>query len=171
MENTFGRNLIPDNEEERLENLKKYKILHSKSESVFDQLAAMAATTFQVPMAMINFVDKESVWTKANQKGDNGGEVERGTSLCSLAILKDCMTVFENTLQEPVLMSNPMVAGEFGLRFYAAVPITTADGFNIGVICILDKEPRKFTDQDQKKLELLARLVEVEIEKIISKAG
>lgn len=171
MENTFGRNLIPDNEEERLENLKKYKILYSESESIFDQLVALAAATFHVPMAMINFVDKDRVWTKANEKGDNGGEVERGTSLCSLAILKDCVTVFENTLQEPVLMSNPMVAGEFGLRFYAAVPITTASGFNIGVICILDKEPRKFSAEDQQKLELFAGLVEVEIEKRIFNAG
>lgn len=171
MENTFGKNLIPDNEEERLKNLKKYKILYSKSESVFDQLVAMAAATFQVPVAMINFVDKDSVWTKANHQGDNGGEVERGTSLCSLAILKDSMTVFENTLQEPVLMSNPMVAGESGFRFYAAVPITTADGFNIGVICILDKEPRKFSTEDQKKLESLAGLVEAEIEQRIFKAG
>lgn len=170
MENTFGTHLIPENEEERLENLKKYEILYSKSEPIFDQLAALTATALQVPMAMINFVDKDLVWTKSNQQGDAGGQVERGTSLCSLAILKDCVTVFENTLTEPFLMSNPMVAGEFGLRFYAAVPITTADGFNIGVLCILDKRPRKFTAEDQKILEGLAGLVKSEIERRIVKA-
>lgn len=165
MENTFGRNLIPLNEEDRLENLKKYKILYSKSEPVFDQLAAMAASTLEVPMAMINFVDKDKVWTKADQKGETGNETERGTSLCSLAILKDCVTVFENTLTEPYLLSNPIVAGEFGLRFYAAVPITTAEGFNIGVVCIVDHKARRFSAEDQQKLEEIARLVEKEIER------
>lgn len=165
MENTFGRNLIPENETKRLEDLNKYKILYTQSEPAFDQLAALAASTFGVPLAMINFVDKDKVWTKSKQCVEDGEPVERGTSLCSLAILKDCVTVFENTLTEPQLLSNPLVAGEFGLRFYAAAPITTAAGFNIGVICLLDKEPRAFSDEDQQKLEELAGMVREEIEK------
>ncbi len=168
MENTFGRNIIPQNEEERLENLQKYKILYTKSEAVFDQLAAVAATMLNVPLAMINFVDKDSVWTKSNQEGETGYELERGTSLCSLAILKDQITVFEDTLLEPCLMTNPMVADELGLRFYAAVPLTTKDGFNIGVVCILDKTTRAFTAEDQEKLEWIARMIEQEIEKRVA---
>lgn len=167
MENTFGKSIIPHNEQERLQNLEKYKILYSKSEPIFDQLAALTATLLNVPMAMINFVDKDMVWTKSNQHGEGGTEVERGTSLCSLAILKDHVTVFENTLEEPILISNPMVAGEFGLRFYAAAPITTPEGFNIGAVCILDKETRVFTDEDQTKLEWVAGLVQKEIQKRI----
>lgn len=165
LENTFGRNIIPQNEEERLENLKKYKILYTKSEPIFDQLAAVAATMLKVPLAMINFVDKDHVWTKANQRGDSGDEVERGTSLCSLAILKGEVTVFENALLEPCLMSNPLVVGEFGLRFYAAVPITTSEGFNIGAVCIVDKKVRSFTPRDREKLEWIAQLIQIEIEK------
>ena len=165
LENTFGRNIIPQNEEERLENLKKYKILYTKSEPIFDQLAAVAATMLKVPLAMINFVDKDHVWTKANQRGDSGDEVERGTSLCSLAILKGEVTVFENALVEPCLMSNPLVVGEFGLRFYAAVPITTSEGFNIGAVCIVDKKVRSFTPKDREKLEWIAQLIQIEIEK------
>lgn len=165
LENTFGRSIIPDDEQERLENLKKYKILYTRSEPIFDQLAAVAATMLNVPIAMINFVDKDMVWTKSSQGGDFGTQVERGTSLCSLAILKDDITVFENTLKEPFLLSNPLIAGESGLRFYAAAPIITAEGFNIGVVCIVDKNPRKFNEEDQKKLELIACKVVQEINK------
>jgi GAF domain-containing protein len=168
LENTFGKNIIPSNEDGRLSNLEKYKIIYSQPETVFNELAALAATLHQVPIAMINFIDKDQVWTKADQAGKDGAQVERGSSLCSLAILKESVTVFEDTLKEPVLISNPMVAGEFGLRFYAAAPITTKDGFNIGVVCILDKESRKFTKEDQEKLAGIARMVEVEIEKRIS---
>lgn len=168
MENTFGKNIIPENEAERLQNLEKYKIIYTQSEPVFDELAALAASLYQVPLAMINFVAKDLVWTKANKGGEDGVEVERGSSLCSLAILKESVTVFEDTLKEPILISNPLVAGEFGLRFYAAAPITTKDGFNIGAICILDKKSRKFTAEDQEKLAGVARLVEIEIEKRLS---
>jgi GAF domain-containing protein len=165
LENTFGRSIIPDDEQERLENLKKYKILYTRSEPIFDQLAAAAATILDVPIAMINFVDKDLVWTKSSQGGDFGLQVPRGTSLCSLAILKADITVFENTLTEPFLLSNPLVAGESGLRFYAAAPIITAEGFNIGVVCIVDKKPRMFSDADQKKLEDIASRVGEEINK------
>lgn len=110
MENTFGRNIIPDNEEERLENLKKYNILNSQSEPAFDELAILTAKEFDVPLAMVNFVDKDRVWTKTKHGVQSHDEVERGTSLCSLAILSDCVTVFENTLFEPQLISNPLVA-------------------------------------------------------------
>ncbi|WP_158798316.1 GAF domain-containing protein [Pedobacter sp. L105] len=168
MENTFGRNIIPQDEEARLKNLKEYKILYTKSEPIFDQLAAVAATMFKVPLAMINFVDKDLVWTKANQEGENGGEVERGSSLCSLAILKDSVTVFENILTEPFLLTNPMVAGEYGLRFYAGAPITTAEGFNIGVVCVADTVARQFTSEDQLNLESLAKLIQQEIQKRIN---
>jgi GAF domain-containing protein len=168
LENTFGKNIIPENETERLENLDKYKIIYSQSEPVFNELAALAATLHGVPLAMINFVAKDLVWTKAYQGGEGGGQTERGSSLCSLAILKESVTVFEDTLIEPILMSNPMVAGEFGLRFYAAAPITTKDGFNIGAVCILDKKSRKFTEEDQEKLLGIARMVEIEIEKRVS---
>lgn len=168
MENTFKRNIIPQNEQERLDNLEKYKILYTKSEPIFDQLAAIAATMFQVPLAMINFVDKDKVWTKSNQEDATGYNAERGTSLCSLAILKDQVTIFEDTLLEPCLIANPLVAGEFGLRFYAAVPITTPEGFNIGVLCVLDTKTRKFSSDDQEKLESIARMVEIEIGKRIA---
>lgn len=168
LENTFGRSIIPDDEQERLENLKKYKILYTRSEPVFDQLAAAAATLFNVPIAMINFVDKDLVWTKSGQGTEFGSQVGRGTSLCALAILKDDITVFENTLTEPFLLSNPLVAAESGLRFYAAAPITTTEGFNIGVVCIVDHKPRKFTEEDQKKLEWISGRVEEEILKRMS---
>lgn len=165
MENTFGKDIIPQNEQERLDNLKKYKILYTQSEPIFDQLAAMAATMLNMPLAMINFVDKDKVWTKSNQEGEAGNDIERGTSLCSLAILKDEITIFEDTLSEPCLISNPIIAGESGFRFYAAVPIATAEGFNIGVVCVLDKKPRTFSADDRKKLEWVARMIEVEIQK------
>lgn len=168
MENTFGKNIIPQNERQRLESLKKYDILYTLSEPVFDELAALAAMIFEMPIAMINFVDKNNVWTKASQDGETGLNTERGTSLCALAILKDEVTVYEDALKERCLLANPFIAGEHGLRFYAAAPIGTKEGYNIGVVCIVDRKPRDFGRAEQAKLESIARMVELEIEKRIS---
>ncbi|RZK81888.1 MAG: GAF domain-containing protein [Pedobacter sp.] len=162
-------NLIPFNEEERIENLKKYKILYTKSEPIFDQLAAIAATTLNAPLAMINFVDRAKVWTKANQNGDSGMEHDRQVSLCSLAILNDKVTVFEDLEKEFPRVVNPMTAGEYGFRFYAAAPIITNEGFNVGSVCVVDKTSRSFSEEDQRKLERVANMVTNEMNKRVTK--
>jgi two-component sensor histidine kinase len=55
-------------------------------------------------------------------------------------------------------LANPLVAGEFGLRFYAGVPLRTHDGFNLGTLCVIDKEARPV---DQKQIDDLKDLASV----------
>ncbi|WP_316842207.1 GAF domain-containing protein [Pedobacter gandavensis] len=167
MENNTECVLVSTDEEARLENLKKYKILYTKTEPIFDQLAAITATMMKTPIAMINFVDKDVVWTKADQHGQSGQELERNQSLCSLAILNESVTVFEDLIQNPAMLSNPLFVGESGFRFYAAAAITTNEGFRVGAVCIVDKKPRVFGEEDRKKLEKLALMVRLEMNKRI----
>lgn len=164
--NTFGIPIIPDNEEERLAKLHSLNILDSYEENgTFKHVAAIASRMFNVPIALVNLVDRDFVVTKAQSGMDGITQVERGISLCSLSILRSDVTVFENAREEPCLLANPMVIGEFGLQFYAAAPLITKDGFNIGAVCIVDKETREFPESDQKMLESLAAAVMEEIEK------
>jgi GAF domain-containing protein len=165
MENTFGMQIIPPNEEERLAKLHCFNILNDYDETgTFKHIAAMAAHIFKVPIALVSFVDKEQVFFKGNIGMEGTDSVSRGESLCSLAILKEEATVFENAKEEPCLIANPMVAGSFGLQFYAGAPLKTSDGFNIGTVCILDKKPRKLSGTEQYLLENLASAVMDELE-------
>ena len=164
MHNTFGLNIIPDNEEERSNALRRYKVVDTPSEDSFDNVAKLAAKIFNVPISLVSLVDSEEVFFKANVGMGNAKIVPRGVSLCSLVILKDEVTVFENAGTEPCLLSNPNVAGKFGLKFYAGAPLITHDGFRIGTICIIDKHPRKFTKDDEAILQGLANVVMDEIE-------
>ena len=50
-------------------------------------------------------------------------------------------------------------AGDFGLRFYAAVPLTTSDGHNLGTLCVIDKEPRPIDTEQIEDLKDLASIV------------
>lgn len=163
--NTFGRPIIPASETERLRALARYELLETPPEGAFNHIAEMAARLFHVPIALINLVSDDTVWTKASA-GDipSGTHVPRGVSLCSLAVLEDAPTVFRDARQEACLLANPMVAGELGLRFYAAAPLRTPEGHNIGALCLVDKQPRHFTEGEQKVLQGLAQIVMEEIE-------
>jgi GAF domain-containing protein len=167
MNNTFDRPIIPANENERLAELRNLNTLNSYDEQgTFKHIAAMAVRMFNVPIALVNIVEHHYVLTKAGIGIEDGTEVPRGTSLCSLAILNNDPTVFENAKDEPCLLANPMVHGDFGLQFYAAAPLKTSNGYNIGALCIVDKVPRAFSAVEQKILENLASIVVEEIERI-----
>jgi GAF domain-containing protein len=69
-------------------------------------------------------------------------DVSRDPGLCASAIMHDGPWVIEDAALDPRTLANPLVAGDLGLRFYAGVPLTTQDGFNLGGLCVIDREPR-----------------------------
>jgi len=69
-----------------------------------------------------------------------------------------------DALVDPHALANPLVAGEFGLRFYAGAQLTTWDGHNLGTICVIDREPRVIDDEGIATLEDLAAIVVHELE-------
>lgn len=164
IENTFGINIVPDNDDDRLKALKRYRISDTPSEDSFDGIAKLATQIFNVPISLLSLVDAEAVFFKANVGMGRAKEANRGKSLCALAVLDKNVTVFEDALKEPCLMANPNVVGDFGLRFYAGAPLITNDGFLIGTLCIIDQHPRIFTDLERSILEGLASTAMDQIE-------
>jgi GAF domain-containing protein len=164
VKNTFGKNIIPDNEHQRLNALKYYDVLKNLPVNYFDAQAEIIAIAFNTPIALISIVADDKVYFKGNVGMPGVTKVDRGVSLCSLAILSKEPTIFTDALQEPCLLTNPLVAGDFGLRFYAGAPITTPDGLHLGAVCIVDVEPRDFTNDEQKMLVHFAESVMSELE-------
>ena len=148
--------VIPADDQWRLEKLQGFKILDTPPEAPFNYIAAQAACLCNTPIAIVSLVDKYRVWYKASVGMDGLQEVPREDSLCSMVILQDAVTVFQDALEDPCLLANPFVAGDFGLRFFAGAPIRTEDGFRLGAVCVIDQKPRSFSAEDQQNLEKLA---------------
>lgn len=171
-QHAFTTDILPKNESARLQKLYEYQILDSgveaeataETEGTFRHVVSLATHLFNVPMAMVSFVDRDRVWFKAGVGLDGFTEVSREISLCSLAILNEETTVFPDTLNEPCLLANPLVAGEMGFRFYAGAPLKTIDGYNLGSVCIIDRVPREFSEEQELTLQYLAKLVMDELE-------
>ncbi len=61
---------------------------------------------------------------------------------------------------DPRFRDNPYVQGEPRIRFYAGAPLATAEGLNLGSLCVIDREPRgPLAERDVAMLEHFARLV------------
>ncbi len=164
MMNTITKEIIPANEAGRMKALEYYDILNDLPDKYFSNLARIISVTFNAPIALVSLVAKEEVHFKGNFGMEGIDKVSRGESLCSLAVLDANPTIFKDALNEPCLLKNPLVAGEFGLRFYAGAPIITKNGFNIGTVCIVGKHPRNFSEKEAETLQLFAENVMHEIE-------
>ncbi len=164
MINTFSIPVIPQNDEDRLRALDYYQVLDTPPEQAFTNLARIIAEVFEMPIALISLVDRERVFFKANVGMPGVTSTSRGISLCALAVLDDQPTVFEDALESPCLIANPLVQGDFGLRFYAGAPLTTPDGYHIGTVCVVDKKPREFSEANRQLLQRFASAVMHDIE-------
>ena len=145
-------------EKERLAAVRRYDILDTPPDGAFDRITALAARRFKVPISIISIVDEDRIWFKSHH-GLEVDAIGREPGLCASAILSREAYVLVDASVDPRALANPLVAGEFGLRFYAAVPLTTQDGHNLGTLCVIDKEPRPVTQDEIDDLKDLASLV------------
>src|SRR5271156_354251 len=150
--------LLPTDEPERLEARRRYRILDTPPERAFDNIAEVAAGLFQVPIAMVSLVDQDRIWFKSH-RGVETQQAEREAGLCASAILSPEVYHVRDAIHDPRTLANPLVAGTLGWRFYAAAPLRTHDGFNLGALCVIDRAPRELAPAEGEMLTKLAALV------------
>jgi two-component sensor histidine kinase len=151
-------NIIPDNESDRISAVRRYEILDTPPDGAFDRITALAARRFGVPIAIVSIVDTDRIWFKSHH-GLAVDEIGRDPGLCASAILAPAPHIVIDALADPRTLANPLVAGDFGLRFYAGVPLRTSDGFNLGTLCVIDTESRPITQSQIDDLQDLASVV------------
>lgn len=150
-------------EAKRIEVLRRYEILDTPPDVNFDNLTRMAAELLEMPIAAITFVDKDRIWVKS-RVGIDVQELKRSHGFCSDAILGEDFFLVENAEKDKRTCDNPLVTGEFNLRFYYGIPLKSKEGYNLGTLCVIDKNPRNLTQHQKAILSNLADLVVSQIE-------
>lgn len=153
---------MPRNEELRMEALRFLGILDTPVEERFDRITRLACRLFDVPIALVSVVDAERQWFKSCQ-GLSARETSREISFCGHAILGNGIFEITDATQDERFADNPLVTAAPNIRFYAGAPLATADGYNIGTLCLIDTRPRELSIEDRTSLRDLADAVEEEI--------
>jgi two-component sensor histidine kinase len=154
---------IPENEAGRMAAVRRYEILDTPPDGSFDRVTALAARRFGAPISIISIVDHDRIWFKSHH-GLDVKQIGRDPGLCASAILSSEAHVVLDASTDVRTLANPLVAGDFGLRFYAGVPLETSDGFNLGTLCVIDKAARPVEQAQIDDLKDLASLVVDQLE-------
>ena len=147
---------IPADELRRLDALRALRILDTPADARFDRITRLAAQLFQVPIALVSMIDADRQWLKS-QYGLDVRETPRSVSFCGHTILEPGVFYVADAALDSRFADNPLVVGEPHVRFYAGIPLYAASGEAVGTLCLIDTQPREFSEADQALLGKLAR--------------
>jgi diguanylate cyclase (GGDEF)-like protein len=142
----------------RLAALRRYDILDTSDEEAFQRIVELVRSVLDVPMAAVSLVDANREWMKA-AVGPLPRQIPREHSFSAEAIGRHGPMAVSSAADDGRFATNPLVTGAPTILAYLGVPLTTPDGYNIGVLCVYDDEPRPFNSRDAGILEKFAQIV------------
>jgi len=146
------------NENARLDKLLSYNILDTPEENDFDELVNLASRICKTPISLISLLDDKRQWFKA-RIGLEATETPKEISFCQHAIKDEQLFIVNDALLDARFSDNPLVLGAPDIRFYAGMPLTTSDGYNLGTLCVIDTVPRILTEEQKESLRIISKQV------------
>jgi GAF domain-containing protein len=150
---------LPPFEPQRLTALHRLSILDTPPSPAMDRICRIAQKTFDMPTALIAFLDTDRLWIKAKSGAWDWAEVPREHAICNYTVLHDEVFVVPDLASHDALKANPCTTGGPRFRFYAGAPLIIGSGIRLGALCVLDTRPRDFGPDKAATLAGLARLV------------
>lgn len=144
------------------EAIASYAIITDPPPKELQAVVEMAAYVARVPLATVNVLTSHEQHQVA-AVGFEASVCRREDSMCAISLSIGGQIVVSDASKDERYRDNPFVRGPLGdVRFYAAQPLLTPDGFAIGTLCIFDTEPREL-DEDQKTalLTMADRIVDI----------
>jgi len=146
---------MPEDEDERLQAVKRYDTKGMPADETFDRLTQIASAFFDVDVALIGLVEEDKEELIACY-GANVTSLARENSICTFAILADDVMVVDDVANDP-RFEDVQYLQDSNINWYAGVPLRTQSGHVIGTFCLVDSEQQEFTDEDKGHLAMFGR--------------
>jgi len=155
---------VPENDAMRAAALHATGLLSGAAREDLDAIAARAADVFDVGFAVISAIDTTQEYivgqskvlpgSKPEKDGGDMVTIPRDEAICNHVLAGGETLVVPDTGRDPRFADNPTVK-RWNARFYAGAPLLSAEGYALGVLCLIDDEPRTL---DERDVELLTEM-------------
>jgi signal transduction histidine kinase len=148
-------NPIPENEIGRIISLSDYDLDYTSFQETFSDLAKLAAKVAGTSISLVNLIDTFTQWTVTNH-GLNLDQMPREDSVCQYTIAGGEQFEVKDLKIDDRFKDKFYVADEPNLRYYFGIPLTTADGHNLGALCVLDRDLKTLSPEKIEMLKIIA---------------
>ena len=157
---------VPADDIERVRALRASGALDEAVRRHFDRAAKRAAEVFDAPVGLVTLIDDAfqhvcganvAASASSDEHALPGQEfnLPRELSMCGHVVASGQPLVVADITRDPRFANNPALSSQ-GVRFYAGAPFRDAEGHVYGSLCILDRKPRSFSDNDMRLLQSMA---------------
>ena len=151
----------------RIEAIHKLELTDSPAEEVFDRLTRLASRLVLSPVALMSIVDHEKQFFKSFVGLDEPWASSRQTllshSFCQHVVVSGEPLIIEDARNHSLVHDNLAIT-DLGVIGYLGMPLITQSGTTLGSFCVIDSEPRVWSDDDIETVRELAHSVMTEIE-------
>lgn len=159
LESDVARTRSPEQVDEELRQLAVDALeIDSIPTEEIDDIVSTTRRLFGASGASVSIIDHGMQRVKAAD-GMSRASIPSGSAICTMAIARAEVFVIEDVTTDRRVIGTPWSTGE-EYRFYAAYPIESPDGQRIGALCLVDRNPRGFSDTDAALLRDLALRVQ-----------
>jgi hypothetical protein len=147
----------------RLNLLHRYHVTDALSDVGFDDLTSLAAQLCQAPIAALVFLEAEQL-VVASHVGLYLADLPRQLTFCNTLLETHANLMVPDLRLDARFAHHPLVTRFPNLRFYAGIPLLTADGYLLGALEVMDWEPRQLAADQWEGLQALARQAMAQLE-------
>lgn len=137
--------------------------MHPTAEQECDELVRLAASLCGAAIGLLTLLDDRQLWMRESD-ALKLGDTPREVAFCAHTIRQSGTFVVKDALADGRFATNPLVIGEPTLRFYAGVPLLSADGEPIGTLSVLDTMPRILAADQVHAIRVLGRQISALLE-------
>ena len=140
-----------------------YGGLDPAPEAECDEIVRLAATICGTPVGFLTLLNDRQQWFRVSD-GFKMEDMPREIAFAAYAIRQPDLLVVPDALSDPRFLTNPLVHGQPPIRFYAGMPLHTAEGQPVGTLCVMDTEPRMLSFDQEHALQVLGRQASARLE-------
>ncbi|MDQ8193809.1 GAF domain-containing sensor histidine kinase [Coraliomargarita sp. SDUM461004] len=148
----------PTNEFERLIELTELDLDYSNLQIQLEDLTKLAARIAGTEMSLVNLIDSYTQWSVANC-GIDIQQMPREESICQYVIMDGKPLEVKDLKEDARFSQRPYVVDGPKMHYYYGVPLTTGSGVHLGALCVMDKESKDISPENQELLVMVANQV------------
>ncbi len=147
---------VSSNERERLKALDRTGAMYVEQDQLYDVYCYLAKEITGCPVSWTGLIDSKNQFCLASDgfPEDVEKKLPREQTFCQYALDKTQPLIIESMNKDERFKNHPLVK-EGIVKFYAAFPVVTQDGYTLGTLCVSDNKEKKL---DKNIIDLLLGL-------------